>query len=152
MVCQRFVSGVFRDLPLEGGFDSLDLDRVGAGGLRGEKGEEEEEVNDPNHVRSSIVPFVACGDLSGYVPPAGIDFFDSDKSYPLEPTTMTSTQEDATLEMERRIRDFSLDPTPPPSSSEGYIEPIAPPIRPPYQTSMAKAKEARAKRAFTTPG
>mmetsp|Transcript_17390 Transcript_17390/g.49783 ORF Transcript_17390/g.49783 Transcript_17390/m.49783 type:complete len:336 (-) Transcript_17390:221-1228(-) len=74
VVCQGFRGGDFRDLPLEGGFDHVDVARRGAGGLRD---------GDSADLRSSIVPFVACGDLSGYTAPGG-GVMDADKSYPLE--------------------------------------------------------------------
>jgi tRNA (cytidine32/guanosine34-2'-O)-methyltransferase len=108
VVCQGFRGGEFRDLPLEGGFDDADAARRGAGGLR-------EGDGDKVDVRRSIVPFVACGDLSGYTAPGG-GVMDADKSYPLE---------DATTAV------------------------VAPPIRPPYEKSIAKAKEARSKKAQT---
>jgi hypothetical protein len=104
VVCQGFKGGEFRDLPLEGGFDHVDVARRGAGGLRD---------GDSVDLRSTIVPFVACGDLSGYTAPGG-GVMDADKSYPLE-NTATAV--------------------------------VAPPIRPPYEKSIAKAKEARSKKA-----
>jgi len=97
VVCQGFLGEPYFDLPLEGGFDTdAEADMRGAGCLNG-------------GLHPSIVPFVACGDLSGYG--MGTDL-DADKSYPLD---------------ERH-----------------NIEPLAPPIRPPYETSMAKEKEKRA--------
>lgn len=102
VVCQGFKGGVYFDLPLEGGFDPQ---LAGAGGVR--------DDND-TYILPSIVPFLACGDLTGYKAPAGIDFLDSDKSYPLD---------------------------------EAHVEPIAKPIRPPYEASIAKAKESRQKKA-----
>lgn len=112
VVCQDFKGGEYFDLPLEGGFD----DGIGGLGNRGEN--------------PSIVPFVACGDLSGYQAPGGISFLDSDKSYPIGMDE--STVSSGTTEVKNQTK---------------YIEPLAPPIRPPYETSIAKAKEARAKRA-----
>jgi tRNA (cytidine32/guanosine34-2'-O)-methyltransferase len=116
VVCQDFRGGRFNNLPLEGGFDNMDKERIGTGGL---------EPDDVPHdisrdsLHRCIVPFIACGDLSGYFVPPGLEFMDSDKSYPL------STDEKEVKE---------------------YIGPIAPPIRPPYETSIAKAKEARGKK------
>lgn len=99
VVCQGFKGGEFFDLPLEGGFDPQ---ISGAGGLR--------ENNDVDDIVPSIVPFLACGDLSGYKVPDGVDVLDADKSYPLDLP---------------------------------YVEPIARPIRPPYEASIEKAKEQR---------
>ncbi len=107
VVCQGFKGGQYFDLPLEGGFDP---DISGIGGLRSEA-----TTDSDGFIIPSIVPFVACGDLSGYVAPAGAaDFLDADKSYPLD---------------------------------EEHVEPIMKPIRPPYEASIAKAKEARQKKS-----
>lgn len=102
VVCQGFKGGKYFDLPLEGGFDPQ---LAGAGGLL---------ENDDEEIIPTIVPFLACGDLTGYKAPAGIDFLDADKSYPLD---------------------------------EVHVEPIAKPIRPPYEASIAKAKESRQPKA-----
>jgi tRNA (cytidine32/guanosine34-2'-O)-methyltransferase len=104
VVCQGFYGAPYFDLPLEGGFDlDAPVDMRGAGCLEG-------------GLHPSIVPFVACGDLSGYDGSLGV--LDADKSYPVE----------------------SAD------GAEGgaqYIAPLAPPIRPPYETSIAKEKAKR---------
>lgn len=74
--------------------------------------------NDRYEVIHSIVPFIACGDLREYKPPAIqntqdiFEYLDSNKSYPI---------------------------------SSPNVPPVAPPIKPPYETSMSKAKEARQK-------
>jgi tRNA (cytidine32/guanosine34-2'-O)-methyltransferase len=57
VVCQDFVGGACFNLPLQGGFED------GAGGLTGDC--------------TGVVPFVACGNLSGYTPSE----LDSDRSY-----------------------------------------------------------------------
>ena len=64
---------------------------------------------------------MACGDLSGYDNTGFIKFLDADKSYPIEGT---SDEKD---------------------SSSKYIKPIAPPIKPPYESSIAKAREEKQK-------
>lgn len=118
VVCQEFKAGEFLNLPLEGGFDPSQVGdwRAGAGGLRRDNGTTID-------ILPSIVPFVACGDLSGYVAPTGqFEFLDADKSYPIE-------------ELQAHEKE--------------YIVPIAPPINPPYETSRAKAKDARLKKAGT---
>jgi hypothetical protein len=55
-----------------------------------------------------VVPFIACGDLTGYVPP-DMDF-DADKSYHID-------------------------------EKNPQLQPLAPPIRPPYEESLKRAKE-----------
>lgn len=100
VVCQGFYGEPYFDLPLEGGFDvEAEEDMRGAGCL------------DTSGLHPSIVPFVACGDLSRY----GIGDLDADKSYPINN-----------------------------EGTNAAIAPLAPPIRPPYETSIAKEKEKRA--------
>jgi tRNA (cytidine32/guanosine34-2'-O)-methyltransferase len=107
VVCQGFYGEPYFDLPLEGGFDlDAQADMRGAGCLEGGL--------DP-----AIVPFIACGDLSGYG--LGTDL-DADKSYPLDDTSGEEGGE----------------------CGYASLAPLAPPIRPPYETSMAKEKEKRA--------
>ena len=132
VVCQNFKGGEFFDLPLEGGFDpntylvKNESDgnyiewKAGAGGLR----ELDEMTKRKLEILPSIVPFVACGDLSGY-DNGGIDFLDSDKSYPIFQSAVSSDNQ----------------------SDDVYIKPIAPPIKPPYENSIAKAKEERQKKS-----
>ena len=117
VVCQDFKGGKYRDLPLEGGFG----DYSGAGGLRLDESSDQMESEDaiycdglgPRH--PSIVPFIACGDLSNYVPPnpdvlhEEFPFLDADKSYP---------------------------------TAQDLITPLAPPIRPPYEKSKNMVKKS----------
>jgi len=98
VVCQGFRGGEYMDLPLEGGFDTMLSRQV-------------EALADRDIFLQAVVPFLACGDLTGYVPPE-MDYFDSDKSYPIEDPNL-------------------------------HLEPLAPPIRPPYEESKARAKEAK---------
>ena len=123
VVCQKFKGGEFFNLPLEGGFDPdiyIENDgsewKAGAGGLRSTENERRKRAE----ILPSIVPFVACGDLSGYDSSGVIKFLDADKSYPIEKTANND-------------------------SSKAYIEPIAPPIKPPYESSIARAKEEKQK-------
>ena len=101
VVCQHFKGTPFLNLPLDiGGFTEI-------GSVVGNidhKDKDEEEI-DP-----SVIPFLACGDLSGW---SNGQVLDADKSYPIE------------------------------GSGSSYIPPVAPPIRPPYETSIAMKKEER---------
>lgn len=115
VVCQQFKGGVYMDLPLEiGGFADI----------RNYVSEEEKDGDKNNAKQNTIqhhvpelpqevVPFLACGDLSGFGPPGMV--LDSDKSYEMD--------------------------------AKDYIAPIAPPIDPPYETSLARQKEERQKKA-----
>lgn len=113
VVCQYFKGGPCCNLPLDknNAFDDV-----------------KNESASENKLHPSIVPFVTCGDLSGWQPPPGAPAFDlgvldADKSYPMMPAV---NEED--------IR---------------YIAPLVPPIKPPYETSMTKEKEERAKKSTT---
>jgi hypothetical protein len=87
-----------------------------------------------------VVPFVACGDLSG---------FDADKSYPLQltsvPANMTLLRKDATTPSSETATAGEQ------TSSAGvayvytYHEPVQPPIRPnyhSYQTQLGQQQTA----------
>ena len=120
------------DLPLEGGFDDVVVEgkwRSGAGGVRGEDAP-------GSAILPSIVLFVVCGDLSGYVAPEGsFGYLDADKSYPLEEdrTDMPLKRKDQSKSNRVGAKDGKND----------YVQPIAPLIKPPYETSMEKAKDYR---------
>ena len=108
VVCQGFRGGEYFDLPLQGGFYTAVSRRVE---------DELHSMSEREAFLRTVVPFIACGDLSGYVPPDEMQFLDSDKSYPME---------------------------------EGeHLKPLAPPIRPPYEESVAKAKGVAQERAST---
>lgn len=77
VVCRGFGYGTLPvekclDLELEGSWDEL---CGGVGGLRVVPGED---------VIPSIVPFVSCSELKDCSMPSGVDFMDSDKSYPVD--------------------------------------------------------------------
>lgn len=110
VVCQDFKGGNYTDLPLEiGGF--ADLREY----VPKDDGDEEEKQGSKNtsELSPAAIPFLACGDLTGFGPPGII--LDADKSYPMD--------------------------------AKDYIAPIAPPIDPPYETSLARQKEERQKKA-----
>ena len=130
VVCQHFKGAPYLNLPLDIGgyinvneyvtggeaFQELSLKEKESAGQQKIEDHEKEQVTSLD--ASVVVPFLACGDLSGWsrdstTLPAVLD---SDKSYPIE--------------MEQHI-----------------AAPIAPPIEPPYQTSLEKQKEERQKRA-----
>lgn len=103
VVCQGFKGAPYYDLPLD------------AGGLTHVVDTDEwynQHVVDPN-LDPSVLPFLACGDLSGWTLPEGVTVLDADKSYPLD------------------------------SKSTKYIPPVAPPIDPPYHQSQERQKEER---------
>jgi tRNA (cytidine32/guanosine34-2'-O)-methyltransferase len=118
VVCQNFKGGPCCNLPLDNNsFSTLQTSAI--------LSEHASSHADSQTLHPSIIPFVACGDLSGWEPPAGSPAFDlgvldADKSYPMAP----SSNENDVL----------------------YIAPLVPPIKPPYETSMARDKEERAKK------
>jgi tRNA (cytidine32/guanosine34-2'-O)-methyltransferase len=74
VVCQNFKGGMYLDLPLDvGGY--LDLRETEAAAA--EAGAEPDE----SRLHPSMVPFIACGDLSEWSPTGEI--LDADKSYPI---------------------------------------------------------------------
>ena len=115
VVCERFKGSPYLNLPLDiGGY--VNIEDYVSRALRANqptdttKQDNEQTKNDAEVLKATI-PFVACGDLSGWSRPDGstIPFIlDADKSYP-----MTFAEHKA---------------------------PIAPPIEPPYQSSIAKQK------------
>jgi len=114
VVCLGFRGGKYMDLPLEGGFDGSDEARRGAGGIRPDGEEYADEIS------PSIVPFVSCGDLSCWKAP-NLDGLEANSNH-------------------QNIDGQSKEQLAPITTS---IAPVAPPIRPPYATSIAKAKEQK---------
>ena len=161
VVYQGFKGGEeFKDIPLEGGFkpspsadDSIisgggERVRVGTGGLRPRVEKEKNKYNgdgksgDPTGLRPSIVPFVSCGDLSGYAPPPSsltysFAFLDADKSYPLE----DNNDRDGNSAVDDDARPQCM--TTKMTRKKTYLDPVAPPISPPFKNSAAVAKEMR---------
>ncbi len=126
VVCQKFKGGEFFDLPLEGGFDpNVYKDKNGVEWKAGAGGVRASNANGSD-ILPSIVPFVACGDLTGYTG-CGIEFLDADKSYPI-------LQESNNTSSSGSQNNFG---------EKNFIKPIAPPINPPYESSIAKAKEEK---------
>lgn len=115
VVCQQFKGSPYLNLPLDiGGYVNIE-DYVSralrANGTTDAGNPDEEQINNDTAVLKATVPFVACGDLSGWSRPDGCTIpliLDADKSYP---TTFSE-----------------------------HIAPIAPPIEPPYQSSITKQK------------
>lgn len=126
IVCQGFRGGCFSNLPLEGAFDDFVGEgfKSGVGGLPSSLPVNQfEQVSD----LQTAVPFIACRDISQCVQPASVEnisFLDADKSYPLNDGLMKNEAD----------------------SSSTFSTPIAPPIQPPYEKSMTRALETRAKK------
>jgi tRNA (cytidine32/guanosine34-2'-O)-methyltransferase len=79
VVCQHFKGGKYLDLPLDvGGY--LDLRETSSQDGVASPGAEPDE----SHLDPSMVPFIACGDLSEWSPTGEI--LDADKSYPIAAT------------------------------------------------------------------
>lgn len=128
VVCQNFIGGPrYTNLPLDiGGYINVqDFSSAGSHNNKTDpenqninSGENENKVREPSAFSSlldtSTVPFIACGDLSGWSRNTMI--LDADKSYPID----------------EKIE---------------HVEPIAPPIEPPYQASLDKAKQERRQRS-----
>jgi tRNA (cytidine32/guanosine34-2'-O)-methyltransferase len=107
VVCQDFKGAPYFDLPLDAGGLTHVVDTT-----EWCSGRNLDPELDP-----AVLPFIACGDLSGWKLPEGVTILDADKSYPIDNTT------------------------------DEYIPPVAPPIDPPYQQSQERQKEERRKRA-----
>ena len=113
VVCQHFKGGKYTDLPLQiGGFADV-RDYIVADTDENDGDNDKREQKIKTELPPAVVPFLACGDLSGFAPPGMI--LDADKSYPMD--------------------------------SKDYVAPIAPPIDPPYKTSIALHKQERQNKA-----
>ena len=161
MVCQGIKGRKeFTDLFLEGGFepspsadDSIisgggDRVRVGTRGIRLRVEKENNEYNgdgnlgDPTGLRPSIVPFVLCEDLSGYATPPSFSaysfaFLDADQSYPLE----ANNDRDGKSAVDNDARPQCM--TTKMTRKRTSLDPVAPPISPPFEKSAVMAKEMR---------
>ena len=164
VLCQVLKGGKeFTDLPLEGGFEpspsaddpiisgGRDRVRVGTRRLRPRVEKENNEYNgdgksgDPTGLRPSIVPFVLCGDLSGYAPPLSSStysfaFLDTDQSYPLEENNdqdgKSAVDDDACPQcMTTKM-----------TGNKTSLNSVDPPISLPFEKSAAMAKEMRKNR------
>jgi tRNA (cytidine32/guanosine34-2'-O)-methyltransferase len=131
VVCERFHGGKYLNLPLDiGGYVDikqgvgLGVDDITTTDCCHSGVQLESSTTNPNsskdrddYIDQVVVPFIACGDLSGWNYFQGQPL-DADKSYPI---------------------DFGKESV--------YISPISPPINPPYQTSLDMKKDERMKRA-----
>jgi len=112
VVCQEFKEGPqYQNLPLDMGgylnlFEEIQKNAAEAGVAEKDGKEGNEQKLDP-----FIVPFIACGDLSGWTR-KGQQHLDADASYPIW------------------------------EDSE-YLPPVAPPIQPPYETSISQHKQSK---------
>lgn len=88
VVCQRFKGAPYLNLPLDiGGYINVN-DLVAGEGLRELSVEESSSEKATKHSAKSLVasvdiPFLACGDMSGWSPDQSV-VLDADKSYPIE--------------------------------------------------------------------
>jgi tRNA (cytidine32/guanosine34-2'-O)-methyltransferase len=135
VVCQNFRGAPFLNLPLDCGagyvnvLDLITTNPMSSLSLSSSPaGSESNEEDVEKVMASTIVPFIACCDLSGWRP-ANVNndngtnneepmILDADKSYPV------SSDQTAAAE-------------------SNYIAPIAPPIEPPYQASIERQKQER---------
>lgn len=85
--------------------------------------------------KPTFVPFVACQNIQNW---DAVTLMDSDKSYPVQDSNTKIDKNKHTSSSTRTVT--------PTNTNSSYVQPIAPPIRPPYEASIAKAKESRAKK------
>ena len=106
VVCQHFKEGKqYQNLPLDlGGYLNI-RDMIGIP-EDDTTNDQQQEDNNNNKLDPFVIPFLACGDLSGWSNHG--HHLDADASYPID-------------------------------LSE-YIRPVAPPIQPPYETSISMRK------------
>ena len=121
VVCQQFKGSPYLNLPLDiGGYvniedyvsRALQANRTTDTAAAAAAAQDKEQLSKDAKVLRASIPFIACGDLSGWSRPDGSSvpfILDADKSYPM-------------------------------TLSEHIAAPIAPPIEPPYQSSIAKRK------------
>jgi len=111
VVCQKFVGEPFINLPLNiGGYVNFE-ELIASSDTLKEK--------DPSALPllQTAIPFVACGDLSGWNGGLNGEILDADKSTPVDPT------------------------------GKNFVPPVSPPINPPYQTSIELEKKNKASKA-----
>ena len=99
-------------------------------------------MGDPTGVYPSIVPFVLCRDLSGYAPPPSLStyvfaFLDANQSYPVE----ENNDRDGKSGVDDDARPQCI--TTKMTRKKTSLDPMAPPISPPFEKSAAMAKEMR---------
>jgi tRNA (cytidine32/guanosine34-2'-O)-methyltransferase len=118
VVCQSFRGAPYLDLPLNiGGYINISEhvlpDTNTSSGTDATSGTEDNDtIQKYRNELAVTIPFIACGDLSGWRPLWNGEpiVLDADKSYPM--------------------------------NESDHISPIAPPIEPPYQASIEKQKES----------
>jgi tRNA (cytidine32/guanosine34-2'-O)-methyltransferase len=116
VVCEAFKGDPYLNMPLDvGGYLSVTQLRVESSDTTTSTTDSVVKGKyDYTGISRQEVAFIACGDLSGWVP-EGVEI-DADMSYPID-------------------------------SNQLYVSPIAPPIEPPYQTSLDQQKQERYQRA-----
>jgi tRNA (cytidine32/guanosine34-2'-O)-methyltransferase len=157
VVCQNFRGVPFLNLPLDCGAgyvnvqDLIDtttpMASLSISSPSGGSADDDDNDDDTDKaMASTIVPFIACCDLSGWKP-ANMNhhdgnsskepmILDADKSYPVhdhhQGDAISSTSSEAGA-----------------SATCNYIAPIAPPIKPPYQASIERQKQERRNKRFS---
>ena len=122
VVCQNFRGAPYQNLPLDiGGYINLQRYVLPETHTGTESSLLDDATVQKNRTELAVtIPFLACGDLSGWRPDwrngGGERVLDADKSYPMQ-------------------------------ASE-HIAPIAPPMDPPYQSSIEKQKVVNLKKNF----
>ena len=121
VVCQDFKEGLqYQNLPLDmgmGGYVDLETVIEEVEGASTTNTTTSDKETHPSQLDPFVVPFIACGDLSGWEMGKGqrqqqLQHLDADASYPIW------------------------------EDSE-YIPPVAPPIQPPYETSLSQKKNRK---------
>jgi tRNA (cytidine32/guanosine34-2'-O)-methyltransferase len=120
VVCQTFRGTPYLNLPLNiGGYINIPdyvLPETFSGTDAAVSAEDRDTIQKNRNELAVTIPFIACGDLSGWRPLWNGEplVLDADKSYPM--------------------------------NESDHIAPIAPPIEPPYQSSIEKRKEANSQK------
>lgn len=145
VVCQNFRGAPFLNLPLDCGAGYVNVQDLIATTTNpmaslSISSSPAHDDDDDKDLASTIVPFIACCDLSGWKP-ANINHDGSDK----EPMILDADKSYPVVHDQGAIASAEANATG--SANSNYIAPIAPPIEPPYQDSIERQKQERRKRS-----